>query len=51
MKTDEKRQHDIGKCEMTDTQDPLKEPRSETFLNEVCERFLCARLSNSLQPN
>lgn len=36
---------------MTDTQDPLEEPRSETFLNGVCERFLRARLSNGLQPN
>lgn len=51
MKTDEKRRHDIGKCEIIATQAPLKEPRSETILNGVCELLLNARLSNGLQPN
>lgn len=46
MKTDEKRQHDIGKCEIIGTQDPLKEPQSETFLHGVCECFLCPTVSN-----
>lgn len=47
MKPDEKRQHDIGKCEMIDTQDPLKEPRSEAFLTGVRGRLLCTSVQRS----